>query len=61
MGADVLRRHGVYCGSRVPQPIISEGNALRLMFTSDKSVQKSGFSAIYYIGKKLIHHQLKII
>jgi hypothetical protein len=41
MGEDVMRRHGVYCGSRLPGLITSEGNSLRVEFNSDNSVQKS--------------------
>lgn len=36
LGDDILKKHGVFCGSKIPQPIISEGNAMRIIFTSDK-------------------------
>nr|CAD7266358.1 unnamed protein product [Timema shepardi] len=51
MSADILRKHGIFCGSRQPPLITSEGNALRVEFTSDSSVQKSGFAAIFFIVK----------
>jgi CUB domain. len=54
MGEDVMRRHGVYCGSRLPGLITSEGNSLRVEFNSDNSVQKSGFAAVFFTGN-IIH------
>uniref|UniRef100_A0A1B6GTE4 Metalloendopeptidase n=2 Tax=Cicadellinae TaxID=33370 RepID=A0A1B6GTE4_9HEMI len=48
MSADVLRRHGVFCGSRLPPLLTSEGNSLRIEFSSDNSVQKSGFAALFF-------------
>ncbi|XP_055525021.1 tolloid-like protein 1 [Wyeomyia smithii] len=44
---DNLKRHGVFCGTKVPSTITSEGNALRVEFKSDKTIQKSGFAAIF--------------
>lgn len=35
LGDDILRKHGVFCGSRVPQLLTSEGNSMRVTFTSD--------------------------
>ncbi|CAG2068029.1 unnamed protein product, partial [Timema podura] len=49
MSADILRKHGIFCGTRQPPLITSEGNALRVEFTSDSSVQKSGFAAVFFI------------
>ncbi|CAH1646948.1 unnamed protein product [Spodoptera littoralis] len=49
LGADVLRRHGVFCGSALPPPVTSDGSVLRVQFTSDGSVHRSGFAAAYYI------------
>jgi tolkin protein len=48
LGEDMMRRHGVYCGSRLPGLITSEGNSLRVEFNSDNSVQKSGFAAVFF-------------
>ncbi|KDR10358.1 Dorsal-ventral patterning tolloid-like protein 1, partial [Zootermopsis nevadensis] len=48
MGEDVMRKHGVYCGSRIPPLITSDGNSLRVEFNSDNSVQKSGFAAVFF-------------
>ena len=39
---------GVYYGSSLPQAITSSGNSLFIKFTSDSSVQKSGFAASYH-------------
>ncbi|XP_045532210.1 tolloid-like protein 1 [Pieris brassicae] len=49
LGADVLRRHGAFCGSILPPPVTSDGSVLRVQFTSDTSVHHSGFAAAYYI------------
>uniref|UniRef100_A0A8D9B309 Metalloendopeptidase n=2 Tax=Cacopsylla melanoneura TaxID=428564 RepID=A0A8D9B309_9HEMI len=48
---DTFKGQGVYCGSKLPPVIMSEGNALRIEFHSDNSVQKSGFSAYYFTDK----------
>ncbi|OQV15507.1 Tolloid-like protein 2 [Hypsibius exemplaris] len=45
------RRLGIYCGQTLPAPITSETNVLRVVFQSDNSVQKSGFSAIFFTDK----------
>ncbi|CAK1545983.1 unnamed protein product [Leptosia nina] len=49
LGADVLRRHGAFCGTVLPAPVTSDGSVLRVQFTSDTSVHHSGFAAAYYI------------
>lgn len=51
MPNDILRGHGVFCGSRIPPLITSESNMLRVEFTSDYTVQKSGFAAVFFTGK----------
>ena len=51
MGSGEVRKHGLFCGSRLPPVITSEGNSLRLEFNSDNSVQKTGFAAIFFTGK----------
>lgn len=38
LGDDILKKHGIFCGSKIPTPIISEGNAMRIAFTSDKKL-----------------------
>ncbi|XP_067013394.2 protein tolkin [Anabrus simplex] len=48
LGDDILRKHGVFCGSRVPNLITSEGNSLRIHFMSDSSIHKSGFAAVFF-------------
>lgn len=42
------KKQGTYCGSRLPPILTSDGNALRIEFVSDNSVQKSGFAALYF-------------
>ncbi|KAL1459907.1 hypothetical protein WDU94_011854 [Cyamophila willieti] len=51
IGDNSFKSQGVYCGSKLPPVIMSEGNALRIEFHSDNSVQKSGFSAYYFTDK----------
>ncbi|XP_042905263.1 bone morphogenetic protein 1 [Parasteatoda tepidariorum] len=51
MADDEIRKHGVFCGSRLPPLITSEGNSLRIEFSSDNSVQKSGFGALFFTDK----------
>lgn len=36
LGADINKKHGLFCGSTIPQPIVSEGNTMRIAFTSDE-------------------------
>ncbi|XP_037942752.1 dorsal-ventral patterning protein tolloid-like, partial [Teleopsis dalmanni] len=43
-----LKRIGTYCGNAIPPTATSEGNALRVEFHSDKSVQRSGFAAVFF-------------
>ncbi|XP_035228311.1 tolloid-like protein 1 [Stegodyphus dumicola] len=51
MADDEVRKHGVFCGSGLPPLITSEGNSLRIEFSSDNSVQKSGFGALFFTDK----------
>lgn len=46
-----LKKIGTYCGHEIPPVINSEQSILRLEFFSDKSVQRTGFSAKFKIGK----------
>ncbi|KAL5017782.1 hypothetical protein ScPMuIL_003504 [Solemya velum] len=50
MGEDSVV-HGVFCGSSLPMPTTSEGNTLRIEFNSDNSVQKTGFSTLFFTDK----------
>ncbi|KAJ3646069.1 hypothetical protein Zmor_023680 [Zophobas morio] len=43
-----IKKHGTFCGSKIPQPITSESNILKIIFSSDDSMQKSGFSASFF-------------
>ncbi|KAJ8670674.1 hypothetical protein QAD02_001933 [Eretmocerus hayati] len=45
---DVYKKHGTYCGSRPPPLITSEASSLKVVFSSDNSMQKSGFAAIFF-------------
>jgi tolkin len=49
MSDDSLKKHGVFCGSKLPNSITSEGSILRLEFKSDKTIQKTGFAGKFYI------------
>lgn len=51
LGTSEMRKHGVFCGQRLPLVITSEGNSLRIEFNSDNSVQKSGFAAVFFTDK----------
>lgn len=42
---------GRYCGTKKPQPIISNGNKMFIRFFSDNSVQKKGFEASHTAGE----------
>lgn len=42
-----LKRHGVFCGQRLPPMITSNGNSLRVEFKSDSTIQMSGFAAVF--------------
>lgn len=53
---DTMRKHGLFCGSYLPPVITSESNNLRLEFSSDNSVQKSGFAAIFLTDKDECAH-----
>ncbi|XP_074593288.1 protein tolkin-like [Brevipalpus obovatus] len=44
-------RHGVFCGPSTPPLITSMGSSLRVEFTTDNNVQKSGFSAVFISDK----------
>lgn len=44
---DSVKKHGVFCGSKLPNSITSDSNVLRLEFKSDKTIQKTGFAAIF--------------
>ncbi|XP_049534973.1 tolloid-like protein 2 isoform X2 [Anopheles darlingi] len=43
-----LHKHGSFCGSSVPPAVTSEWNILRVVFRSDKTIQKTGFAAVYF-------------
>ncbi|XP_055850904.1 dorsal-ventral patterning protein tolloid [Episyrphus balteatus] len=46
-----LKKIGVFCGHEIPPIINSEQNILRLEFFSDKTVQQTGFAALFHIDK----------
>ncbi|XP_017467275.1 PREDICTED: uncharacterized protein LOC108359767 isoform X1 [Rhagoletis zephyria] len=43
-----LKRIGTYCGTAIPPTATSEGNALRVEFHSDKTIQGTGFAAVFF-------------
>ncbi|XP_039956467.1 dorsal-ventral patterning protein tolloid [Bactrocera tryoni] len=43
-----LKRIGTYCGTAIPPTATSEGNALRIEFHSDKTIQGTGFAAVFF-------------
>lgn len=43
----ICTRHGTFCGQRDVAPITSVENAMRLIFKSDHTIQKSGFAAVF--------------
>lgn len=45
-----LKKHGIYCGSKAPTLITSEENVMRVVFSSDTSVQRTGFAAYFVTG-----------
>lgn len=45
---DMFIKHGLFCGSKLPPPITSDGNSLRITFRSDTSIQKTGFAAVFF-------------
>lgn len=47
IGERLLKREGVFCGTRRIQMITSETNAMRIVFKSDKTIQKSGFALVF--------------
>jgi tolkin protein len=49
---------GKFCGSKIPYPIIATSNQLLMIFKSDASVQRKGFTAAHATGK-IIHFILK--
>lgn len=44
-------KHGIYCGPNQALVVTSVANIMRVEFSSDKSIQKSGFMANYFIDK----------
>ncbi|XP_023245166.1 tolloid-like protein 2 [Copidosoma floridanum] len=42
---DVHKKHGIFCGSRPPPLITSEGNSLKVVFSSDNNIKKNDFSS----------------
>lgn len=42
---------GIFCGSALPKSVTSSENSLRIEFSSDNSVQKTGFNATFFTDK----------
>lgn len=45
--------HGVFCGTKKPNTITSLSNTLMVEFTSDNTVQRTGFEAYFFTGRFL--------
>nr|XP_018903909.1 PREDICTED: tolloid-like protein 1 isoform X1 [Bemisia tabaci] len=43
LGDNSFRRHGAFCGTKLPGPIQSVNNVLRVHFTSDETEARTGF------------------
>lgn len=61
-----FKKHGSYCGPKAPGFITSEGNVMRIEFSSDSSIQKTGFAAVFFTGTfhtsmHLKHFKLSIL
>lgn len=41
---------GRFCGSKLPHPVVASGDAMLMVFKSDASVQRKGFSAQHSTG-----------
>lgn len=41
---------GKFCGSKTPDPVVSNSNAVFLVFYTDASVQRKGFHATHTSG-----------
>lgn len=44
---DMLRKHGKFCGTGLPPTVTSQQHKMRLVFLSDRTIQKSGFAIIF--------------
>jgi len=53
--------HGTFCGATLPQPITSDGNKLRITFSTDNTVQKTGFSAVFFTGRPVSLRNIVVI
>ena len=52
--------HGTFCGTQLPQSLTSEGNTLRLTFSTDNTVQKTGFVVHYFTGRFMYIYNMYI-
>ena len=59
------RSLGRFCGNKLPPPTYSSGNTMYMIFYSDASVQRKGFSAMHSTGENFIKynstHQLPLL
>ena len=49
--------HGTFCGTVLPEPMTSEENSLLVIFTTDNTVQKTGFRASFFAGESKHYHK----
>ncbi|XP_065086137.1 protein tolkin-like [Ochlerotatus camptorhynchus] len=66
IGEEALKKHGTFCGTKLPPVITSESHILRLEFRSDKTMQKTGFAAVFFtdvdecsVNNGGCHHECK--
>ncbi|CAH8638451.1 unnamed protein product [Heterobilharzia americana] len=48
---DNQKKIGTFCGDQIPLPITSHTNELSIEFYSDKSVQRTGFRAVFFTDR----------
>lgn len=53
IGEETLKKHGTYCGAKVPARIVSDKNVMKITFSSDQSNVRTGFVANFYTGKRI--------
>ena len=52
---------GVFCGVKKPGIVTSESNTLLVEFTSDNTVQRTGFQAHFFTGNRLFRYLIVLV
>ncbi|XP_063912969.1 tolloid-like protein 1 [Zophobas morio] len=50
-GENVLKRHGMFCGGVMPEPIFSKSSVLKIVFSADGEEERTGFALNYLTYK----------